>query len=190
MTWSIERTGRFIPRPTDFSNVKPSPSAITPPQTYICYLDRRELHLKQGAISQQRHLYFDVPGSSAILQCCPFEHAPAKKQRPENYRSGMSALGQERPFRPGPPNVCFAPIADIRRYAAATADVKCGGLLNCRPRRLKERIESFFDDCVALARCLLHALTIENLHRATTIADKTGCLHGLRRKCHRLTIGP
>ena len=29
----------------------------------------------------------------------------------------VSALGQEPPFRPGQPNVCFAPEADIRDYS-------------------------------------------------------------------------
>ena len=61
--------------------------------------------------------------------------------------------------------------------------------LNSRRGRLQEGVETFPDDCVALARSLLEALTIKNLNRPPAIADKAGRLHRLRRKRHRLAIG-
>jgi hypothetical protein len=54
----------------------------------------------------------------------------------------MSALGQERPFRPGQANVRFAPIADIREWLMWQCDGRCFGFTNtavnmasrqCRP---------------------------------------------------------
>jgi hypothetical protein len=47
-------------------------------------------------------------------------------------------------------------------------------ILNCCLRRLQEFIEPIFDDCVALARCLLEARTIENLNRPAVVADEAG----------------
>ncbi len=61
--------------------------------------------------------------------------------------------------------------------------------LHCRDRRLQKRIESLFDDCVALARGLFETAPIENLYFPPTITNKASRLHGLGRKCHRLAIG-
>ena len=62
--------------------------------------------------------------------------------------------------------------------------------LNRRRGRFQEGVETLPDDCIALARCLLDAFTIENLDRPPAIADKAGRLHQLRRKRHCLAIGP
>jgi hypothetical protein len=72
---------------------------------------------------------------------------------------------------------------------SATADFKNVELLNRSPGWLQESVKSFPDDCVTLTGCSLQALPIKNLNGASPIADKTGCLHGLRSKRYRFAIG-
>ena len=62
-------------------------------------------------------------------------------------------------------------------------------ILNGRFRGPQKFVEPTFDDCVALARCLLETRPIENLNGPAVVADEAGRLHGLCRQCHRLPIG-
>ena len=55
--------------------------------------------------------------------------------------------------------------------------------------RIKESIKAFLDDGVTLTRRLFEAGSVENQDFPTPIADQSGRLHRLRRKCHRFSIG-
>ena len=61
--------------------------------------------------------------------------------------------------------------------------------LYCGRRRRQERVETLLDDGIALARRLLEAGPVENLHSAAAVTDEAGGLHRLRCKRYGFPIG-